>query len=135
MAKFAAKYLPHLCGFWMILLLLYVAASGPVLHHIAVKKQNTTLSPWRFSRPWAPLFHPPSALPPTGSRSIAGNPYAPVESPAFLSSPEDLYTPLFDIADKTALRAPLNKYLRWWGVNALPVCGNAVMILPSRSTK
>jgi hypothetical protein len=56
--KLALQFTLYSGGFLMILLLLYVAASGPVLHRMAVKNPNSTLMPWRFSHPGAPLFPP-----------------------------------------------------------------------------
>jgi hypothetical protein len=133
--KLALKFTLYFCGFWTALLLLYVAASGPVLHHAAVKKQNTTLMPWRYSQPSIPRNYRPAAPPPAGYRAVAGYPYAFGFERFSLSSPENLYTPLFDTVEKTPLQAPLDNYLRWWGVNSMRVCSNALTIFPSRPTK
>lgn len=115
--KLALKFTLYSGGFVMILLVLYVAASGSVPHHMAVKKQNTTVMLWRFSHPRISLFHLP-----------AGNPYVAMESLSLLSNPEDFYAPLFEAVERTPLEAPLDKYLRWWGVSSMRVCGNGMMI-------
>jgi hypothetical protein len=108
---FIGKAICLFAGALVVLLILYVAASGPVLVVAAKDAAVTNHYVYVSQMPIQmrdPLSQQPSNL------------------------VERFYSPLFRIAASTHLNASLSAYLHFWGAFESPVCGSQMAIIPER---